>query len=180
MDILEAAGAVGLDLRPSGSEWRACCPFCGDAKFHLYLNPQKNAWHCFRCGEGGGVRDLLVKMGRDPGERPRVPHPVFRLTGEQLRAAGFRGPVGWKALFERRPGYARACADWVWREWCEYDRRRAQALVALLRSLEARKEGGEDRGGRLQSRGARRSPGPRPRAEDFAERDSGRDVLAGC
>jgi hypothetical protein len=175
--ILEAADSLGLAVRPAGSEYRACCPFCGDTKFHLYLNPQKDAWHCFRCGEGGGVRDLLQKLGRSPGERPRAPHPVFRLTQDDMRAAGFRGAVDWKGLFARDPRYARACADWVWRAWCEYERRRAQAQVVLLRALEARK--GEEAGAELCEGGAGWQGGAGSGAEGSAERD-GRGHVSAC
>jgi len=181
LTILEAADALGLAVRPAGSEYRACCPFCGDTKFHLYLNPQKDAWHCFRCGEGGGVRDLLQKLGRSPGERPRAPHPVFRLTQDDMRAAGFRGAVDWRALFGRDPRYARACADWVWRAWCEYERRRAQAQVVLLRALESRK--GERKNGleeRSRAGGVSGEPGPRPGAEGDAGRTGGSEVASCC
>jgi len=175
VDILEAAESVGLAFRPAGGEFRACCPFCGDQKFHLYLNPRKNAWHCFRCGEGGGVRDLLQKMGKEPGERPRALHPVFRLTQDDMRRAGLRGGVDWRRLFERDGWYARACADWVWREFCEYERRRAQVQVVLLRALESEKEGYH---AELQSRDPDRAAGPGPGPADHLDGDAGGDVLA--
>ncbi|MGB9867934.1 MAG: DUF3854 domain-containing protein [Bacillota bacterium] len=39
---------------PNG-ELRVDCPFCGDRAKHLYVNPEKGLYHCFRCGRGGRV-----------------------------------------------------------------------------------------------------------------------------
>jgi hypothetical protein len=49
------------DVMVSGEEYRVCCPFCGDARHHLYVNhawgrydsrtrsSNKHLFHCFRC-----------------------------------------------------------------------------------------------------------------------------------
>lgn len=49
-------------------EVRYCCPYCGDTKFHLYLNSIKDVYHCFKCGAGGRVgssRVLTLDHWRD-------------------------------------------------------------------------------------------------------------------
>lgn len=38
-------------------EFRTNCIFCGDKKKHLYVNVQKNLFHCFRCTVSGIVID---------------------------------------------------------------------------------------------------------------------------
>lgn len=46
------------------NEVRICCPFCvskakgEDTKYHCYVNLQKGAFNCFRCGAKGGVGAL--------------------------------------------------------------------------------------------------------------------------
>lgn len=39
------------------------CPFCGDTKYHLNINTQKNSYHCVRCGDqkGTGMFDLYAR-----------------------------------------------------------------------------------------------------------------------
>ena len=47
----------------SGGELRINCRWCGDNSLHLYVNPQKNAFHCFRCGRGGKLYALAKQIG---------------------------------------------------------------------------------------------------------------------
>jgi hypothetical protein len=64
--ILEIAGRLGLEPVRQGKEWVARCPLHGDNKPSLRLNPAKNLWHCFPCGEGGdGIR--LFQRTREIG-----------------------------------------------------------------------------------------------------------------
>lgn len=37
----------------SSEELRFCCPRCYDANFHLYYNPGKSVFNCFKCGYSG-------------------------------------------------------------------------------------------------------------------------------
>ncbi|MGB9812464.1 MAG: DUF3854 domain-containing protein [Thermovenabulum sp.] len=41
---------------PSG-EIRICCPFCGDKKYHMYVNLEKGVYNCFLCGAKGKIKD---------------------------------------------------------------------------------------------------------------------------
>lgn len=49
-------------LRRAGREWVACCPIHSDKSpsFTIYAGDQR--WHCFGCGEGGDVLDLIQKL----------------------------------------------------------------------------------------------------------------------
>ena len=40
----------------SGDEEKYCCLFCVDTGFHMYVNRHKQAWHCFKCGQGGKLK----------------------------------------------------------------------------------------------------------------------------
>lgn len=56
-----------------GIEFRICCPFClrnvgeADRKYKLYMNPDKNAYHCFRCPAKGALSDLFGAIAWNDG-----------------------------------------------------------------------------------------------------------------
>lgn len=54
---------------------RICCPFCGDSKFHGYVNIEKGLYKCFKCkfshkpdGEATTAYYFLKAFGIPPGE----------------------------------------------------------------------------------------------------------------
>ena len=59
--VSSVVGAV-TKLQRAGREWVACCPIHADKSpsFTIYAGDQR--WHCFGCGEGGDVLDLVQKM----------------------------------------------------------------------------------------------------------------------
>lgn len=64
-DIIEVAQACGVQFYPvqrNSIEYRANCPFCGDRKYHLGLNRQKEQFHCFRCKTSGNSVSLYAKL----------------------------------------------------------------------------------------------------------------------
>ena len=48
----------------SKGEYSICCPFCGEAKFHFGINPNKGLYHCWICGEKGNLPKLVSKLLR--------------------------------------------------------------------------------------------------------------------
>jgi DNA primase len=54
--------ASGLELKKSGKDWLARCPFHEDATASLVVSPAKNLWHCFGCGAAGGPIDWVMKL----------------------------------------------------------------------------------------------------------------------
>lgn len=56
------------EFRLAGDEILICCPFCTargrgvDRNFKLYLNPVKDAAHCFRCEYSGRVSNLIPQL----------------------------------------------------------------------------------------------------------------------
>lgn len=59
--VSSVVGAV-TKLQRAGREWVACCPIHADKSpsFTIYAGDQR--WHCFGCGQGGDVLDLVQKM----------------------------------------------------------------------------------------------------------------------
>jgi DNA primase len=54
--------AAGLELKKSGRDWIARCPFHADDTASLVVTPSKNLWHCFGCGAAGGPIDWVMKL----------------------------------------------------------------------------------------------------------------------
>ena len=64
-DIIEVAKSLGIRFSPvqkNPVEFTAQCPFCGDKKYHLGLNHEKEQFHCFRCNEKGNSVSLYAKI----------------------------------------------------------------------------------------------------------------------
>ncbi len=77
-------------LKRSGRNFKGLCPFHPEKTPSFMVNPERNIYHCFGCGEGGDALSFIMKMeGLD-----------FRETLERLaRKAGvdleqFRGGAG--------------------------------------------------------------------------------------
>lgn len=115
-------------------EIRYNCPFCGDRGYHLYLNREKNAFNCYKCGKSGGVlrflalltgkgeMELLDEIRQQKSARPlnKKSHPAKRLSAFQLKEMGFSVKADWKAIEKRDRGYAKRTLDWLWAEWQEF------------------------------------------------------------
>jgi len=56
--LIEGSGVV---LKRQGKDWAACCPFHTDDTASLIVTPEKNLFHCFGCGVGGGPIDWVMK-----------------------------------------------------------------------------------------------------------------------
>lgn len=52
----------------NGLEYLICCPYCiknegkADKKYKLAINADKEIWHCWRCGESGGLKVLFPNL----------------------------------------------------------------------------------------------------------------------
>jgi DNA primase len=55
-----------VTLVPSGSGFKAKCPFHKDDTPSMTVSPEKGLWHCFGCGEGGDVIAFVMKIERLP------------------------------------------------------------------------------------------------------------------
>ena len=51
-------------FRSGATSYNVRCPFCGDRKYHMNINTQKNTYYCFHCSggkAGGGALDLFSR-----------------------------------------------------------------------------------------------------------------------
>ncbi|MBN2184403.1 MAG: DNA primase [Candidatus Krumholzibacteriota bacterium] len=59
-DIVEVIGSV-LDLKRSGSNFKALCPFHPEKTPSFMVSPGKQIYHCFGCGKGGNAFNFLME-----------------------------------------------------------------------------------------------------------------------
>ncbi|MCK9613892.1 MAG: DNA primase [Candidatus Omnitrophica bacterium] len=58
-DIVEVISNY-IPLKRAGRNFKANCPFHGEKTPSFMISPQKQIFHCFGCGEGGGVIQFLM------------------------------------------------------------------------------------------------------------------------
>ena len=55
-----------VELRRSGANYTACCPFHDEKTASFVVNPQRNRFKCFGCGEGGDSVSFIMKIENLP------------------------------------------------------------------------------------------------------------------
>src|SRR3989337_3391881 len=62
-DIVQLIGSY-LPLRPAGRYHKALCPFHTEKTPSFIVNPERQIFHCFGCGEGGDSIGFLMRQQR--------------------------------------------------------------------------------------------------------------------
>ena len=115
--VREAADIVGIigehvELKRTGSDFRAPCPFHGGTHRNFAVIPKKGMFYCFVCHEGGDVFTFFMKkLGMD---YPTAVREVARRVGITIpeRGPGGGGPDPREPLY----GAVAAAADWFARQ----------------------------------------------------------------
>ena len=61
LDLVAVVRACGLELKRTGVNFFALCPFHPEATPSLSVNPRVQLWRCFGCGTGGDVFTFIQK-----------------------------------------------------------------------------------------------------------------------
>lgn len=61
VDIVDVVSGY-LHLKKTGGNFKACCPFHSEKTPSFVVSSQKQIFHCFGCGQGGGVFQFLMQM----------------------------------------------------------------------------------------------------------------------
>jgi len=61
VDIVEFIGRY-VQLKPSGSSYKALCPFHQEKTPSFFVSPERGFFKCFGCGESGDVISFLMKI----------------------------------------------------------------------------------------------------------------------
>lgn len=51
-----------VELKKSGANYKACCPFHGEKTASLVVSPNKQIYHCFGCGKGGDMFNFVQDL----------------------------------------------------------------------------------------------------------------------
>ena len=88
--IADVVTAEGIDLRPSGRGWMACCPFHDDSTASMSVGGVPDRFHCFGCDASGDVIDFVGRL-HGLGFREAVAHLDGTHTERFYRTPGGLG-----------------------------------------------------------------------------------------
>lgn len=72
-----------VQLKKAGKYYKGLCPFHPDKNPSFIVNPDRNTFHCFGCGEGGDIYSFFMKFHNLPF--PQALEELARRAGIQLR-----------------------------------------------------------------------------------------------
>ena len=62
IDLADLISSYGIDLKASGADYKACCPFHTEKTPSFIVHPQKGFYHCFGCHEHGDAITFVQKQ----------------------------------------------------------------------------------------------------------------------
>ena len=88
-----------LELKPSGKNYKANCPFHREKTPSFMVSPERQSWHCFgACNEGGDAISFLMKY--ENLEFYDALKVLAEKTGVEIQSAGDRDFKSYNALYK--------------------------------------------------------------------------------
>jgi DNA primase len=81
-----------IPLRQRGREFWCCCPFHNEKTPSFKIDPDRQLWHCFGCGEGGDVFGFVMKADGLPF--PDAVRALAERAHIELSNSGNAGGIG--------------------------------------------------------------------------------------
>lgn len=90
-EAAEITSVVGdhVQLKRSGKTWKACCPFHQEKTPSFIVNPERQIFKCFGCGEGGDVFRFIMEF--EKLSFPEAMEVLARRSGIPLPASNWTG-----------------------------------------------------------------------------------------
>ncbi len=83
LDIVDVVGSY-LELKKSGANFKAPCPFHGEKTASFTVSPQKQIYHCFGCGVGGDSVKFVMEY-----EKLNYPEALEKLASTYNFSLGY-------------------------------------------------------------------------------------------
>ena len=74
LDVVDVVSQF-LELKKSGANFKACCPFHGETTPSFVVSPSKQIYHCFGCGAGGDSIKFVMEY-----EKLSYPETIEKLA----------------------------------------------------------------------------------------------------
>ena len=74
LDIVDVISQF-LEVKKSGANFKACCPFHGESTPSFVVSPAKQIYHCFGCGVGGDSIKFMMEY-----EKLSYPEAIEKLA----------------------------------------------------------------------------------------------------
>lgn len=101
-DIVSVIQGYVPELKKTGKNWSACCPFHSEKSASFTVNAEKEMYYCFGCGAGGNAIDFVMNH-----QNLDFPEAVKSIIGEVVRdGIAYQRKTAPKALRCDLPGHA--------------------------------------------------------------------------
>lgn len=74
LDVVDVVSQF-IELKKTGANFKACCPFHGEDTPSFVVSPQKQIYHCFGCGVGGDSIKFVMEY-----EKLTYPEAIEKLA----------------------------------------------------------------------------------------------------
>lgn len=97
LDIVQVIGE-SVPLKKAGRNFKGVCPFHKEKTPSFMVNPERQAYHCFGCGEGGDILEYVMK--RESVDFPEALQMLAKRAGVELKGFDSKENKAKQRLFE--------------------------------------------------------------------------------